>query len=234
VRCWEAGAEKTGGDFIMMKSIKLLSVFFVMQLSLLLLSSSVQADLVDERPDWWGGTADAMIIFDPIPGVEILDPVMAGGEKGYAYTVDFSEQSWTIPSYGTVTNSFINVDLTNEENLDKTKLFWVAFQYESNYSPNYTSVSIRGHYEDGSISPELVSADNFRIVNDWVYVEARLSHQPAWDEFVIQLDSVINGIPFYNINYLEIGTECVPIPSTLLLFGGGVVGLAGVVRRRKR
>ncbi len=202
-------------------------------IGVLLFSSIVNAAVIDpdQRPDWWAD-ADAKVFFDLLPTADILTPTQSEGTKGYDYTASLSVLSASTPTFDIELTS-LTIHLDNEEKPDHTKQFWVAFHYGSSYDPEPSSVNILGHYEDGSISP-VTAFDSFRIDDGWVYAEASLFPQPAREDITIQVHGELNGMTFYNVDYLEVGTDCTPtpIPSSLFLLGGGLFWLINLKRRK--
>ena len=176
-----------------------------------------------ERPDWWDN-ADAKVIFCPVPSMGTSGGGTAAGTKGYEY-------SWMTQSI--FDSDYLSVLLQNQENQSMTKLFWVAVHFSdwNNDLGDCEAPIITGYYRDGSsesISPEY--GDGTVWVNgDWAFWESELFPQPDRETFTIN----VAGEEF-EIDYVENGTYCVPIPSTLFLLGGGLVGLFGIRRRIRR
>ena len=203
---------------------------------------AMSAPLLDhERPDWWD-VADAKIVFSPLLYDDIKYPTIADGLMGYTFTTHFN----TIGNPVSLSSTMMRVDLANEENLNKTKLFWVGLHFIGYANsglgyvqPDETFVDIIGTYNDGS-QTETIPFEYFSIDPDlaqdgsgWAYFGASLFPQPLSEEFAILVDTFINGIPLFQIDQIEIGTKCVPIPSAFILFGGGLAGLIGLKRRKQ-
>jgi len=211
---------------------RIVSVCLMAFIGLFMLCSSVQASpsTDPERPDWWDD-ADATIIFDPIPSGDITTPLLAGGTGGYTYTAYFNETSFQSNSFTTM-----NIFLSNEEKPQNIKFFWVGLHYNtgSEYAPDESFVDIVGHYNDGSGST--VDFDSFELdaTNGWAYWGASLSPQPVWENFDILVNVADSDGDLFDVDYIEVATKAdpVPLPSAIFLLGGGLIGLAGFVRRK--
>lgn len=208
--------------------------------------STAYADIIDhERPGWWD-IADARLelLLPNFTYADIQTPVVADGSKGYTYTTHFNTTA--MPPFFSSTS--LTVDLENEENPNKTKLFWVGVHFIGHFNPfangyilpdeSESFVDIIGKYNNGSQTGTL-GYDYFKVDADpagsgWAYFGASLFPQPAREEFNILVDTFFLGIPAFQIDRIEIGTYCVPIPSALLLFGGGLAGLVGLKRRKQK
>jgi len=202
--------------------------------------TTAYAAIDHERPDWWDN-ADARIELALVNFTyeDINIPVVADGTKGYLYTTHFN--TIAVPPFFSSTS--LTLDLENEENPNKTKLFWVGIHFIGHLNPvsgyvlpDQSFVDIIGNYNDGSQTKTL-GYDYFKVDADsegtgWAYFETSLFPQPASEEFSIQMDAFFNGAPAFQIDRIEIGTYCVPVPSALFLFGGGLVGLVGLRRRK--
>jgi len=190
-----------------------------------------------KRPDWWD-MADAKIVFSPLIYKDISTPVEADGLKGYKYKVHFN-----VTGNDFLSQTYMHIDLENEENPDMTKLFWVGFHFaefiDGDYLPNESFVDIVAEYNNGSQTGS-IPFDYFEIDSNgsgsgWAYYAASLFPQPASEKFTILVDTFLGGQPIFQIDQVEIGTKCVvPIPSALILFGGGLAGLVGLKRRKEK
>lgn len=196
------------------------------------LASVVQFSPVPPRPDWWD-SADARVIFDDnensaypcVPPVPSSGSGTAEGPAGYAY--DY--QAFSFLEDG-IWGDFLHVRLQNEFNPDMIKKFWVAYHYEGDplYHGDVAFIEITGYYPDGSRE----GSDIWPVVyGDWVYLEFEMFPQPYLEDFLVGIGVSDGGPNDFSVDYLEMGTYCVPIPSTLLLLGGGLAGLFGLRRR---
>ena len=204
-----------------------------------MLLSTAHAAVDHERPDWWDD-ADASIVFSPLVYEDISIPLEADG-LGYEYTVHFN-----VTGNNFLSQTYMHIDLENEENLDKIKLFWVGFHYTvdpitgGDFLPNETFVDIIANYKDGSQTGSILF-DYFNLepgqdgFSGWAYFAASLFPQPASEEFSIFADASFMGMPIFHIDEIEIATKCVvPVPSAIFLFGGGLAGLVGLRRRKEK
>jgi hypothetical protein len=206
-------------------------------ISFFMLLSTANAVVDHERPDWWLD-ANARIVFSPLGYEDITDPLFADG-LGYKYTVHFN-----VTGNSVLSQTYMHIDLQNKENLHKIKLFWVGFHYlvdpsiGEDFLPNETFVDIIGNYNDntqtGSIPFDYFNIEVDQDGSGWAYFAASLFPQPASEEFIILVDTFLMGDQIFQIDQIEIGTKCVPIPSALILFGGGLAGLVGIRRRKQK
>lgn len=189
------------------------------------LASVIQSE--PTRPDWWD-SADARVIFDnedpaypSVPSVPSSGGGTAEGTKGYPYnymTTSFPMNEFWVDA--------ILLHLENQFNPDKVKKFWVAYHFQgTNIDPG---IEITGYYPDGSRQGTHGSAV---VDGDWVYLETEMFPQPLSEDFMVWIGASEDGANAFSVDYLEMGTYCVPIPSTLLLLGGGLAGLFGLRRR---
>ncbi len=189
----------------------------------------------DYRPDWWSN-ADAKVSLDtPAPGTS--GGGIADGSKGYAYTwmtLTFFDSD---PEDGGRTN-FLTVWLDNDENQNMTKKFWLAVHFSEAFSelPDSDPPTITGYYEDGTYKSLTPNVDDVVLAGNWVYWEPSMFPQPDRETFVIQtLGDYLNPEKTnFTIDYVEMGTYCVPIPSTLLLLSGGLLSIAGLRRKLRK
>lgn len=210
-------------------------------IGIFMMLSSAYAAIDHERPDWWD-IADARIelLLPNFTYADINTPIVSDGSKGYSYTTHFNTTAM-LPFFS---NTSVTVDLENEENQNKTKLFWVGVHFVGHLNPftngyilpDESFVDIIGNYNNGSQTGTL-GYDYFKVEADslgsgWAYFGASLFPQPASEEFSIQVDAFFMGTPAFQIDRIELGTYCVPIPSALFLFGGGLVGLVGLKRKK--
>ena len=158
------------------------------------------------EPSWWAD-ADARIVFDSVPDMAPYGGDTAEGTAGFSY-------DWKTASFfGT---DYLTLDLENEEDEFLTKHFWILFKYSGTLDNNPNLVEIRGRYDqlpDGQLQ---LTASQFLGEGACRWVEETMYPQPFEETFVIAL-----GNSDFQMNSLELGTKCVPIPSTLLLLGGG-------------
>ena len=125
------------------------------------------------------------------------------------------------------------MNLDNEENPSMTKKFWVSFTFDGDLPQQGELVSIASYYDelDEETDTMLFSIGNgLNVEGNCAWLEASLLPQPDRESFVIALGNP-NGE--FSVNCVQLATKCVPIPSTLLLLGGGLVGLIGVRKKLK-
>lgn len=201
-------------------------------LALVVGSIQAQANMVSvDRPDWWD-TADAQVIFNQLPTAGTTGGGIAGGSAGYGY--DYMTVSFPFPG---AREDYLLVNLDNQEDPGKWKLFWIAAHIGGQ---GVGSVINNLDVEEFVLITGYDSAGNPRGVDgfdygwndgDWIWVEAWMFPQPDRETFLVQILSEADG---FNVDYLELGTKCVvPIPSTLLLLGGGLLGIIGLRRKAK-
>lgn len=168
-------------------------------------------------PEWWT-TADARIDM-PSWTLDMWDGGggTADGTKGY----DFSYSTFETPE-----GAFLAVNLENEENQNMEKKFFVGLHVSSSQS-YLPFVKVTSYYADGSVVPLEYVASNEGL---WFCLEETISPQPGFESFLIKLSNEDGAAV---VDYVKLGTKCVPIPSTLLLLGGGLVGLVGIRKKLK-
>jgi len=196
-----------------------------------MLCSSVYAGLVEDRPDWWEvDIADAMVVFDGMPmqgttGSEIL----AAGTAKFEY--DYSTFSWI---GGGSFDNYLFVNLGNQWNPTKIKKIWIGYETVGDI-PLSPLMSITGYHENGETIEAMVINDYYDESEKYGFIEAIIAPQPDRETFLFHIASINTNDPQFDfsIDYLEIGTKCVvPIPSALVLLGGGLIGLVGLRRRK--
>jgi len=187
-------------------------------------------------PGWWA-KADAQVVFDSVPdmgrsGEGTAERLSPGGAFSYSWeTMSFFDTDYLI------------LNLENEENASLTKHFWVSYHFNGTLPTDASLLGgtsgllgITGYYEtlisENDQSLAFTSTD-FGVLEvehgKCAWVEATMWPQPARESFLL-----VVGKDDFSVDHLKLGTKCVPLPSTLLLLGGGLVGLIGFKRRKKR
>jgi hypothetical protein len=164
-------------------------------------------------PVWWD-TADAQIVFDPIPKI-------GKGKTSRAYRPGYPKKDWFKYTWNTFSS------------FDGNDFIGVAFQFTGDWGGDKPVVSITGYYDEQDLDPitmTLFSGD-FNVDDGCAWINTTMYPQPARETFLIALGGPDYG---FDVNCLTLGTKCVvPLPSTLLLLGGGLVGIFGLKRRKR-
>jgi hypothetical protein len=152
------------------------------------------------------------------------------GRPGYSWT-DWYHYSWDTFSIDEL--DYLVVNLDNEENGAMIKDLWVSFTFTGALPANQHLVYITSYYENLGLPNDTESygiGNGLEVFENCVWLETSIFPQPDRESFVIALGDADD---FY-VDCVQLATKCVPIPSTLLLLGGGLAGLIGFRRRRTK
>jgi len=121
--------------------------------------------------------------------------------------------------------------IPNAANPDMYKNLWLVVKYtDKEFMESLSDPYIADplNLKDKLLGSELVSKDVYDLTVTWHF---KITPQPPFE--IIQFTN--SGFhDLCNVESLTVATQCVPEPSSLIAFGSGLFGLAGMIIKRKK
>jgi hypothetical protein len=131
------------------------------------------------------------------------------------------------------------IHIDNLDNLDNYKNFWIEVHLDvSNPAELQSWLSWQFIFDDGAeYILDWAPDEEHMAIYDWnapygIVTWGTIYPNPLWEEIQFTFNIPENGWAW--IYDVHIATECVPIPSTVWIFGAGLIGLVGIRRKFKK